>query len=68
MSKSWVALIVAGLAILVFWTGVQFYTAITGANNKRVYQIDQIQDNFGNNTLNFLSSNKDNVLKNEEDI
>ena len=68
MSKSWLALIIFGVAIFVVYTGFQLFRSFSGATVATKYAVDQITPEFGEETLTFLNSKQDEILVHEEDI
>lgn len=67
MSKSWVALIVLALVFLVIVSGYQIFQTIGGGGERR-YTLDDIEDNFGDEVLEFIDSKEGEIKIRENDI
>jgi len=69
MSKTWIGLIVIAAVVLLGWTGVQFYNAITGQGDKEFNQtVTMINGELPQDTLGKSYAEKDKVLVFLEDI
>lgn len=68
MSKSWITLIIIMLVSLVLITGYQMYQSLTGQNKTRVYNVETISPNLGNDVLDFLETKEGEMLKYQDQI
>ena len=69
MSKTWIGLIIIAAVVLLGWTGVQFYTAITGEGDKEFSQtVTMISGELPQETLGKSYAEKGRVLVFLEEI
>ena len=69
MSKTWITLIGIAAGVLLAWTGVQFYSAVTGEGNQEFsFDVQTIENKLPEEVLNKISENDDKILVRLEQI
>ncbi len=68
MAKSWTILISFGLFLLLVISAYDFVQSLTGRNNLKKYQIQQISDDLGEDTLKFIQKKGEKIYIYENNI